>query len=172
MSNQSFNRGIFEQCVPSREEGLGKPSCNQVKVPESIYTIPELQNGRLALSERNIADGRFHVQTGYEGCIFFQYTTSSVLKKICQIFIVKEPLRVPLPMFWLRPSTLNIYKTFKNPYISNEVNKYSSDKIPRPYAFDGTNNGGNFNVQKYNIFLLQHHLGFILNMEKSILNLV
>ena len=36
MPNQSFKRGIFEQCVPSREEGQGKPSCNQLKAPESI----------------------------------------------------------------------------------------------------------------------------------------
>ena len=64
--------------------------------------------------------------------------------------MIREPLRVPLPMFWLRSSTSNIYKTFKNPYISTEANKYSSDNIPRRYAFDGINKGGNFNVQRYN----------------------
>ena len=56
----------------------------------------------------------------------FQY---HLCQKICQIFIVREPLRVPLPMFWLRPSTSNIYKTFKSPYISTEVNKYLSDTL-------------------------------------------
>ena len=66
-----LEKALICQISHSREEGLGKPPCNQLKVPESIHTIPELQNGRLALSERNIADGRFHVQTGYEGCIFF-----------------------------------------------------------------------------------------------------
>ena len=50
-------------------------------------------------------------------------------QKICQIFIVREPLRVPLPMFWLRPSTSDIYKTFKSPYISTEANKYLSDTL-------------------------------------------
>ena len=35
-------------------------------------------------------------------------------------------------------------------YISIEANKYSSDNIPRRYAFDGTNDGRNFNVQRYN----------------------
>ena len=89
------------------------------------------------------------MQTGHERCIFFS-TTSSILKKICQIFIIRESLRVPLPIFWLWPSTSNIYKTFKSPYISTEANKYSSDNIPPRYAFDGTNNGGNFNVQRYN----------------------
>ena len=106
MPNQSFKRGTFEQCDLSREEGRGKPSCNQLKAPESIHTIPALQNGGL-FCKRNVAEGRFHVQTGHEGCIFFS-TTSSVLKKICQIIVVREPLRVPLPMFWLRPSTLNV----------------------------------------------------------------
>ena len=66
MLNQSFKRGIFEQYIPSREEGRGKPSCNQLKAPESIHTIPELQNGRLVLSETNVAEGRFYVQTGHE----------------------------------------------------------------------------------------------------------
>ena len=47
MPNQSFERGIFEQCVPTREKGRGKPSCNQLKAPESIHTIPALQNRRL-----------------------------------------------------------------------------------------------------------------------------
>ena len=68
----------------------------------------------------------------------------------CQIFMVREPLRVPLSMFLLKPSTWKIYDTFKSPYISNEAYKYSSDNIPRRYAFNGTNNGGNFNVQRYN----------------------
>ena len=64
MPNQSFKRGIFQQYVPSREEGHGKPFCNQLKAPESIHTTPVLQNRRLVLSERNVAEGRFHVQTG------------------------------------------------------------------------------------------------------------
>ena len=149
MPNQSFKRGILEQCVPSREEGQEKPSCNQLQAPESIHTILALQNGRLALSERNVAKGRFHMQTGHKGCIFFS-TTLSILNKICQIFMAREPLLVPLPMFWLRPSTSNIYKTFKSLYIITEANEYSSDKIPRRYAFDGTNNGGNYNIQRYN----------------------
>ena len=82
MPNQSFERGISEQCFPTREKGQGKPSCNQLKAPESIHTIPALQNGRLFLSERNVAEVQFHVQTGHKGYIFFS-TTSSVLKKIC-----------------------------------------------------------------------------------------
>ena len=149
MTNESFKRGTFEQCVPSRKEGRGKPSCNQLKLPKSFDTIPAFQNGSFILSERNVTEGRFHMQVRHEGCIFFS-TTSSILKKICQIFMIREPLRVPLSMLWLRPSTSNIYKTFKSPYISTEVNKYSGNNIPRRYAFDGTNNGGNFNVQRYN----------------------
>ena len=149
MTNESFKRGTFEQCVPSRKEGRGKPSCNQLKLPESFDTIPAFQNGSFILSERNVTEGRFHMQVRHEGCIFFS-TTSSILKKICQIFMIREPLRVPLSMLWLRLSTSNIYKTFKSPYISTEVNKYSGNNIPRRYAFDGTNNGGNFNVQRYN----------------------
>ena len=102
------------------------------------------------------------MQTGHERYIFFS-TTSSIQKKICQIFMVREPLRVTLLMFCLRPSTSNIYKTFKSPYISTETNKCSSDNIPRRYAFDWTNNGGHFNVQRSSFCN-------ILNTEKSILN--
>ena len=35
---------------------------------------------------------------------------------------------------------LEYLQNFKSPYISIEANKYSSDNIPRRYAFDGTNN--------------------------------
>ena len=116
LPNQSFKRGIFEQCFPSWEEGQGKPPCNQLKTPESVHTIPTLKNGRLVLSDRNVAEGQFHVQTGHEGCIFSS-TTSSVLKKICQILWSDFYKFLCL---WLRPSTSNIHKTFKSPYISTE----------------------------------------------------
>ena len=68
---------------------MGKLSCNQLKALESIHIILALQIERLVLFERNVAEGRFHVQTGHEGCIFFS-TTSSILKKIYQIFMVRE----------------------------------------------------------------------------------
>ena len=76
---------------------MGKLSCNQLKALESIHILA-LQIERLVLFERNVAEGRFHVQIGHEGCIFFS-TTSSILKKIYQIFMVREPLQVPLTLF-------------------------------------------------------------------------
>ena len=90
-----------------------------------------------------------NVQTGHEECLLFS-TTSSNLNKICQIFMVRKPLRVSLTMFWLRPSTSNLQETFKSFHISTEANKHSCDNIPRQYAFDGTNNEGNFDVQRHN----------------------
>ena len=87
-------------------------------------------------------------------------------QKICQIFMVRESLQVPLPIFWLWPSTSNIQKTFKSPYISTEVNKYWSDNIP----LMGQTMEEILMSRDTTIFLMQH-LGFILNMEKSILNL-
>ena len=47
VKNQSFKRGIFQQCIPRREEGRRKPSRNQLKAPEPIHTLPALQNKRL-----------------------------------------------------------------------------------------------------------------------------
>ena len=64
--------------------------------------------------------------------------------------MVRKPLRVSLTMFWLRPSTSNLQETFKSLHISTEANKHSCDNIPRQYAFDGTNNEGNFDVQRHN----------------------
>ena len=57
MPNQSFKRGRFEQCVRSKKKGRGKPSCNHLKAPESVHTIAALQNGRLVLPEKNVAEG-------------------------------------------------------------------------------------------------------------------
>ena len=70
------------------------------------------------------------------------------------------------------------------------ANKYWSDNIPRRYAFDGTNDGGNFNVQRYNhlpsatsVFHFEHGemnfesssrdpvLGLTVNSVKMILSL-
>ena len=65
-------------------------------------------------------------------------------------FLWSRSLYEFLCLFWLRPSTSNICKTFKTTYTSNEANKYSSNNIPWRYAFDGTNKGLNFKVQRYN----------------------
>ena len=148
MQDQSFERGVSEQYVPSREKGRGESSCDQFEIPESVHTVSALQNGGPVLLKRNVTGGRFHVQTGHEGCLLYS-TTSSSIEKICQIFLVREPLRVPLPLFRLRPSTTNIYETVESSNISAAADKYSGYHIPRRYAFDGSNNGGNFNVQRY-----------------------
>ena len=149
MQDQPFKRGVSEQYVPSREKGWGEPSSDQFKIPESVHTISALQDGGPLLPKGNVTGGRFHVQTGHEGCILYSATSSSI-EKICQISLVREPLRVPLPLFRLRSSTANIYETVKSSNFSAEANKYSSYHIPRRYVVVGSNNGGNFNVQRYN----------------------
>ena len=98
------------------------------------------------MSDKNDAEEQFHMQTGHKGCILFS-TPSPILQKICHIYMIRKPLLVPLPMFWLRPTTLNITA---DTHISTDVNKYLSENILRQYGFDWTNNRGNFYVQRYN----------------------
>ena len=105
-----------------------------------------------------------NVQTGHEECLLFS-TTSSNLNKICQIFMVRKPLRVSLTMFWLRPSTSNFLKA--------SISVLRRINIPVIIYLDsmllmGQTMKETLMSRDTTIFPLQH-LGFIVNMDKSIL---
>ena len=90
--------------VEKKDEG-NRPVIN-LKTPKSVYTLPALQDGWFAQSSKHSKEGRLHVQTGFEGFILFS-TIKSSLQKFCSVSLVRETLRVSLPLFWTRPSNKN-----------------------------------------------------------------
>ena len=97
--------------VEKKDEG-NRPVIN-LKTPKSVCTLQALQDGWFTQSSKHSKEGRLHVQTGFEGFILFSSIKSS-LQKFCSVSLVRETLRVSLPLFWTRPSTKNFYKITQN----------------------------------------------------------
>ena len=145
-----------------------KSTCSELKILKSVYSISAFQNGRFGLPPQITTRGRLHVQAGYERCLFFS-TTASIIKELCSVFMVNESLRISLLMFSLGTNSQNLHKIAENIDACTEENKYSGSNILRRYAYNGSNNGRILISRDTVIFLLQL-LGFVLNLEKSILN--
>ena len=61
------------------------------------------------------------------------------------------------------------HKIAESTSVCTEEDKYTDSNIFGRYAYNGSNNGRSSHIQRHCIFLLQH-LGFVLNLEKSLLN--
>ena len=57
--------------------------------------------------------------------------------KVCQISMVRQPIRISLPMFWTRVSSKNFYKIIKSPNWSLETGQHSNHYLPRRYVANG-----------------------------------
>ena len=106
------------------------------------------------------------LQTEHEGCIFLS-TSPSIFEEVSTFSVGKK--RVPMPMLWAGSIPKNFHQIVECSNVNAETNKHSNNNLPRRYAFNGSNCGGNFNVQRH-ISLLFATLGFILNLEMSILS--
>ena len=89
-----FNSNLF--LVEKKDEG--EPTSNKLCKPKSVHTLPALQDGGFALSSKHSKEGRLHVQTEFEGCILFS-SIKSCIHKICAVSLLREALRVSLPLF-------------------------------------------------------------------------
>ena len=84
--------------------------------------------------------------------------------------MIRESLRVLLLMFWLGTSSQNLHKIAKNTSVCPEEDKYSDINIySDALLIMGQAKEKNSHVQRQ-ILILQQHLGFVLNLKKSILS--
>ena len=66
------------------------------------------------MSEIPSRTGQFAMQDRSQGGIFFSFPQQK-LSKVCQISMVRQPIRISLPMFWTRASSKNFDKILKVP---------------------------------------------------------
>ena len=92
----------------SKKDG-GKQTNNKSETLERIYSIPTFQNGRSPSAERYAAGGRLYVHNRLERCIFYDSYKSRV-QEVLKVSVARKPVRVPVPLFRARPSSVNIYK--------------------------------------------------------------
>lgn len=117
------------------------------------------------MPQRTFSEKGLSVQTEHEGCVFLS-TSPSIVEEVSTFSVSKK--RVPMPMLWAGSIPKNFHQ-IECSNVNAETNKHSNNNLPRRYAFNGSNCGGNFNVQRH-ISLLFATLGFILNLEMSILS--
>ena len=108
------------------------------------------------------------MQAGYKRCLFFS-CTASVIKKLCSVFMVREYLRVPLLMFWLGTKSKNLHKIVEKTNVCIVKDKHSDSNIFGRCAYNGQTMEEILMSRDTVVFLLQY-LGFVLNLEKFILN--
>ena len=118
------------------------------------------------MPQRTFSERGLSVQTEHEGCVFLS-TSPSIVEEVSTFSVGKK--RVPMPMLWAGSIPKNFHQIVECSNVNAETNKHSNNNLPRRYAFNGSNCGGNFNVQRH-ISLLFATLGFILNLEMSILS--
>ena len=89
-------------------------------------------------------------------------------QEICAFPVGRDTLRVPLSLFRAGSSITDIYKNSKNTHFITKKATDQGNNLFRRHAIDVTNNRGIVNQQGL-IFLLTH-LGFVINLKKSMLD--
>ena len=157
---------FFEQSFSNRKKTRGLASSNEFETIEQTYPVRILQNGWFALSKIHAAIRRLYVQTGPKRRILFYSIAQRIQKNdkpsmarqiICQCFrlgpatrIFTKLLKVPLP--FLR---VIIYKRIIR-IIKKDDMLLQGKRFPEVLIAKDTD-----------IFLLEH-LGFVINLEKSV----
>ena len=84
------------------------------------------------------------MQTGFEGCVLFS-SIKSCIQKVCAVSLIREALRVSLPLFWTRPSAKNFYKISQNSSFSvaspkdTNYNLLGRHVVDSPYNWESVN---------------------------------
>ena len=68
--------------------------------------------------------------------------------------IVREALRIPLPVFWLRTSPNNFYQNFRSANIPNKEIEYQNSYLSRRHVVAGKVNQGGSDSNRYSVFLV------------------
>ena len=157
VSEQSFSCG----------KGWGNPSGDKFEKTQHIYPLRALQNRRFALPEISSGKKRFPVQDGSQRPLLCNSSQQTVIK-ICEIQVVRQPLRVFLPLFWFRASSKGFPQITKNPNCSFEtinirIIVYRDDMLMMGRTLQEI-----MTTRDTLIFLLQS-LGFVISLTKSIL---
>ena len=137
---QSFTseRIISQSNISRREKGWAQQASNQSRKPQQICALPGFQNKGFALSKIVITEWRPHVKNRFKRYIFQCAAKQGVLK-ISKISMGRKLVRVPLPLFWTRPSTKSFYHVIKGSNVSAKAFDDSGNNIP----------GRSINFQKY-----------------------
>ena len=140
--------GVSEQHFSCGKERWRKPYCDKSEKTQCSHPLRALQNGRFALSEISSGTKRLPVQDRSQRRLLCNSSQQTVIK-ICEIQVVRQPLRVSLSLLWFRVSSKSFYQITKNPNCSFETNKHSNNCSSGGYVTDGVGLTGNYSSKGY-----------------------
>ena len=144
----SFANSVSKQSLLGSQEGRGSPSSHKFERIKQKHTLLALQNGGLALSKVHVATGRLHVQARHEGRLFLS-SPKQKLKGKSSFSVVREAIRVPLPLFRPGSCTKDLYKNLKSSHVAFKAIEHSNNHISGRHVITGKNNGGDLSSQRH-----------------------
>jgi len=145
---RSSQRGIFKQSLSSGEKGQRVQTSNKFEGSEQTCAIPAFQNGRVELFKIHARRRGLHVQIRHERRLFFNTFTERI-QEINSLFVVSQPLRISLPLFWVGSSAQGIYKTFEGPNSSVEEIQHKNNYLSGRHADSSKIQGRSLEVSRY-----------------------
>ena len=93
------------------------------------------------------------MQIRHERCLIFSSLTQK-LKGQSSFSMVREALRIPLSVFWLRTSPKSFYQNFKRANIPNKEIEYQNSYLSRRHVFVGKINQGGSDSNRHSDFIV------------------
>ena len=127
------SRGIHKQFVPSREEGRRTASCDKSEKSEFFRTLRTFQDGGFTINSSYVEEGRFSMQARSQGRLLLPSSPQGLVP-ICEISVGRQPLSVHLPLFWVGPSSQDIYQTSESANGNFKEIEYNDHNIHRRHV--------------------------------------
>ena len=143
-------KSVCEHPVLVGKKDVGNHPVINLKKLNKLIT---LQNGSFTLSEIHVATRGLHVQFRHEGFPLFGCPTQK-LQGQSSFSMVREALRIPLFVFWLRTSPKNFYQNFKSVNIPNKEIEYQNSYLSRQHVVVGKVNQGGSDSSRHCNFLI------------------
>ena len=126
--SKKSSRGISVQLFSCWKEGWGELHGDKFEKTQYIHLLRTLQNGRFALSKISSRAKWFHVQNRSQRRLLLNSFQQAIIK-ICEIQVVKQPLRVYLPLFWFRTNSTSFHQITKNLNNNCLSRRYVTDEV-------------------------------------------
>ena len=106
---------------------------NKLEGIELSHTLLEIQNGDFERGEKHSTSKRLHGKNRPEGCLFFNPIRSEI-KKVCEISMGRNPVRISMPDVWAGSSTEVLHKNNEDTDFTVKETKNKSLDIHRRHS--------------------------------------
>ena len=154
--------------VPSPQEGWIFSICDRLECPELVRGKLSIPDGKHSLFKVSTSQRRLYDHPGSERRLFVSPSPQG-LSKIPSFPLMKQMLRLPRPLFWLKYRTKDPHQTFKTRSSISSQTGCPYDPLSGRLPILGSTHQEAQSRTAMAVSLLES-LGFTVNLEKSCLN--